>query len=226
MKQQNGSHNSVSNAFIYIISDNILQNELLLSFLKDKIGLLGSCLSRLAPETIKTVDGSAAHKFVLIDCKSIDLENIWFNLPMIKKSDTYKVFFALFNVDTKKKIEKKAMGNGIHGIFYDSDPLDSIPEGINAILKGGLWYSEETLTQILPKVDVMGENVKDFQRENLLTSREKEILLLISLGHNSRIISDKLRISGHTVKTHIYNIYGKINVNNRLQATLWAAKYL
>ena len=59
-----------------------------------------------------------------------------------------------------------------------------------------------------------------------LTRRETEILALIAAGHTNEEMAEKLFISPHTVKTHVYNIFQKIAVPNRLQAALWAAKNL
>ena len=59
-----------------------------------------------------------------------------------------------------------------------------------------------------------------------LTLREIGVLTMVAAGSKNAVIADKLCISPHTVKTHIYNIFKKIDVPNRLQASLWAAKNL
>lgn len=53
---------------------------------------------------------------------------------------------------------------------------------------------------------------------NLLTSREKEILILISKGEISKVIADQLNISINTVNRHRQNILEKLNVNNSIEA--------
>jgi DNA-binding NarL/FixJ family response regulator len=119
-----------------------------------------------------------------------------------------------------------AMGYGVDGVFLDTDSHNSIPKGIAAILKGDLWYSRKSMTKFLLESKNSVNSSENADARNLLTSREREVLALIALGHNSREVSEKLFISSHTVKTHIYHIYSKINVTNRLQATFWATKYL
>jgi DNA-binding CsgD family transcriptional regulator len=57
----------------------------------------------------------------------------------------------------------------------------------------------------------------DFFYENAISEREKEIIILLLAGKSNREIEKELFISLGTVKNHIYNIYKKTNVNNRLQ---------
>ena len=57
---------------------------------------------------------------------------------------------------------------------------------------------------------------------NNLTGREKEILKLVAIGNSNSQIAQKLFIREITVKTHLNNIYRKIGVENRVQATILA----
>jgi len=49
---------------------------------------------------------------------------------------------------------------------------------------------------------------------------------LLAGGMTNDEIAEELYISSHTVKNHISKIYFKIGVTNRLQAAMWAKKYL
>ena len=54
-------------------------------------------------------------------------------------------------------------------------------------------------------------------KEMDLTNREKDVLKLIAQGHTNDQIADKMFISKNTVKSHIKNIYLKLDVKNRIQ---------
>lgn len=58
----------------------------------------------------------------------------------------------------------------------------------------------------------------DNKRRNILTQREKEILLLIREGKPSKLIADQLKISIHTVNRHRQNIIEKLSVGNSVEA--------
>ena len=62
--------------------------------------------------------------------------------------------------------------------------------------------------------------VKSFQKnlQSPLTSRETEVLELLSKGKSYSIIADELFITKETAKSHIKNIYAKLHVNSKSQA--------
>ncbi len=58
-----------------------------------------------------------------------------------------------------------------------------------------------------------------------LSKRELEVLELIADGHSNQEIADKLFVSLNTVKTHLSNIFSKLNVQRRTQAVQKARDY-
>jgi LuxR family transcriptional regulator of csgAB operon len=70
------------------------------------------------------------------------------------------------------------------------------------------------------------EDISSKRANEILSSRQIEILAQVAVGASNDEIAEKLCVSPHTVKTHLYNVFKKIKVANRLQAALWAAKHL
>lgn len=211
-------------AYVHVIGENKLQNDLLLSFLKDKTGFDGKCSNKL--ESLTFIQQKEFPQFFLLDWISINRENIWSEISSWRCKNLSQCYFAFCNVDAKVDIEKLALANKIQGLFYKNDPPHIIPKGICAILNGDLWYSRKSLTKCILENNHSNNLTVHDTDADLLTLREKEVLALIASGYRNQQIADELCISIHTITTHTYNIYHKINVSNRLQATFWAVKHL
>jgi DNA-binding CsgD family transcriptional regulator len=61
--------------------------------------------------------------------------------------------------------------------------------------------------------------------ERLLTKRENEILRLVADGLPNAEIARRLWVTEQTVKFHLSNIYRKLGVSNRTQASQWIHRY-
>jgi LuxR family transcriptional regulator, positive regulator of biofilm formation len=217
--------NLKSMAYIHVVGMNKLQNDLLLSFLKEKTGFNGKCIKKLESVNPVRKKKHEVQQFLLLDWTSVDRENIWSDIDSWKCTNSCQCFFAFCNVDPKVEIEKLALTNNIQGLFYKNDPLYIIPKGICSILNGDLWYSRKTLSKCILETNP-SNNFLDHAAASNLTLRQRQILILMASGSSNKEMAEELCISGHTVKTHVYNIYKKLNVDNRFQAALWAAKYL
>ena len=54
-------------------------------------------------------------------------------------------------------------------------------------------------------------------KERNISPREREIILLVLMGKTNRSIEKELFISKRTVESHLYNIYRKLRIKNRMQ---------
>lgn len=205
---------------IYIIGRRKLQNELIGAFLEQETG--AKCLFGEDLRHVSSCNG--VPKLVLWDCQERDPESV---LVALRSSGIQKLCrdcMVLFNISHGLGIEEKCVWRGIRGFFYEDDSLPQFLKGVQAILNGQLWLSRELVTRCI--LELRGPDNSSEMDSSILTQRENEILAQLAVGITNGEIADVLTISPHTVKTHLYNIYKKLNVPNRLQASLWAAKNL
>ena len=208
---------------IYIVGSNLHQNQLLALCLEKELKVECICLE---DRTVGDLIDAPPEKvrIFLLDCLGRDTAALQRCLETggIQQRGTFHS--ALFNVDPTSQIEKLVHRHKIRGIFYQDGTRQVFLKGIQAILKGDMWLSRRILSDCVMTAEK--EREADRQAAMPLSKREKEVLRLVALGFSNDEMAKKLGISPHTVKTHLYHVYQKIGVTNRLQATLWAAAYL
>jgi DNA-binding CsgD family transcriptional regulator len=212
-------HSNVEEAHVYIFGPLRLQNELIREFLERSTGLTCACWGESVP--IISDISTKRNPLILWDCIDTDQDSLWTELDMRLSSES---LLALFNVSLDLGISKEVVDRGVRGIFFENESPFIFTKGIQAILNGELWFSRDTMARCL--LDTRNSDGLAQGTSPNLTSREKEILIKISSGSTNGKIAEDLYISPHTVRTHVYNIFKKINVPNRLQAAFWAAENL
>ena len=210
---------------VAIIGECHFHNQLFMEYIENKLKL--RCVCKNGCHHSSSVDSSLLEtKILLCDCHGLTPVDIQekFRGCLSKELENSKVVF--FNLQPGDDFESVALAQGAKGVFYTSDPLDKFEKGLQAVMNDELWFSRANISKFLNKSQQLSRNRADADPSSLLTSREKQILSMMVTGCNNRNISEALCISPHTVKTHLNNIFSKIKVSDRVQAVLWAIKYL
>lgn len=117
----------------------------------------------------------------------------------------------------------RAIQGGANGYFLKEVDPNTLHRGILDTLDGGAAMTPSIALKALKLL----RNPPDFERieeQILLTSREIEILEQTAKGLNYNQVGENLFISPKTVRKHLENIYGKLQVHSKLEAVQKAVK--
>jgi DNA-binding NarL/FixJ family response regulator len=147
---------------------------------------------------------------------------------------------GMSGIDLIKKVKEEMPGVEIlaHTVFEDRENVFSaikagasgyilkgsspreIVEAIHELHKGGAPMSPKIARKVIH--EFQDENITSEQY--ILSQREKDVVRCIEEGLTYKEISTKLKISSHTVHTHIKNIYEKLHAKDRGDALIKARK--
>lgn len=130
-------------------------------------------------------------------------------LPVLKKL-LPQVYIIMLTVHETEKIILEALANGASGYFTKNTPASKIIEAIKDVMQGGGPMSPGVAKKVITSLQK--------NPDSPLTKRETQILNLITRGQDRSQIATELFIETETVKTHIKNIYLKLNVNSKADA--------
>jgi len=219
------SAQSLNGKVIYIVSSMKLQNSLIISYLKQTIGMRCVAVEDLSDIPQKDDEAGVEKRLILLDCMGKGLTNCEPKYKFWEKREQKlsQDLLCIFNLHRDESVEEEGLIYGVKGFFYMGDPIEQFLKGIQAVFEGELWLPRKIMTRY-----ILHNQRHPFPTEEgaskHLTPREIEIITMIGQGSSNSMIADQLFISPHTVKTHIYNIFKKIKVPNRLQAAFWAIK--
>lgn len=157
---------------------------------------------------------------VLLDINMPNLDGLQTLKIMRQQGMNNKVILLTINSDADYVI--RAMEYKCNGYVLKDSDFDTLKNAITVVEEGGI-YIEPSLTTDINSNLVKREIVKEKLEE--LTTREIEVLKMLSKGLLNKEIAATLNISERTVKNHVSNIFKKINVSDRTQAAVFAIKH-
>jgi DNA-binding NarL/FixJ family response regulator len=112
---------------------------------------------------------------------------------------------------------------GACGYLLKSSSIEELVAGIRAAAAGESLISPQIATKVLQLLRAQSPGRSQPLRAQL-SERELEVLKLIAIGKDNAQIAKDLFISPKTVKNHISNILMKLQIDNRIQAAVYAVR--
>lgn len=170
--------------------------------------------------------GEVSPDIVLMDIRMPEMDGVEATGLLTKNMPQIKVIILTTFDDDELII--KGLKAGAKTYLLKDLPSERLTEIIRNTYRGDMVLQPQIAAKLVGKAlegaEGRAENDASLLPEPL-TKREKDILLLMSEGFHNAQIAEKLFISEGTVKNYISNIYGKLGINDRTQAVLFAIKH-
>ncbi|GHI00260.1 response regulator transcription factor [Neobacillus kokaensis] len=156
---------------------------------------------------------------ILMDLVMKEMDGIEATRQIIEQWPEAKIIIVTSFLDDEKVYP--ALEAGATSYMLKTSKASEIAKAVRATYQGQSVLEPEVTGKMMMK---MRKKPEHLPHEDL-TSREMEILLLMTEGKTNQDIADELFIALKTVKTHVSNILSKLNVQDRTQAVIYAFKH-
>ncbi|WP_428775078.1 LuxR C-terminal-related transcriptional regulator [Vibrio sp.] len=179
-------------------------------------------IPRIEPQQLMAAAQQHKHKILLIDYMNHKvLKQQMSRLPLHNKNFETIVF----NVDKRLTTDELLTLGNLKGLFYQTNSISEIARGCGEIINGQNWLPRKVASQLLHYYrHVVDSHTTPATVD--LTLRELQILRSLQSCSSNMEIAENLHISEFTVKSHLYQIFKKLSVKNRVQAIAWADQNL
>ena len=123
-----------------------------------------------------------------------------------------------------REVTVQAFRSAARGLFSLADSsFQLFCECIERVHRGEIFATTEQLNYLLESVcQVPSLRVVGASGEKLLTSREEQVVALVTDGLSNRDVATELGLSEHTVKKYLFRIFEKLGISSRVELVLYA----
>ena len=129
-----------------------------------------------------------------------------------------EILFMMCTIYEEDEKIFEALGAGASGYILKKTQPAKLLEGITELIQGGAPMSSQIASKVVAAFKNKSFTTHTGSALAVLTKRENEILEMLSTGLLYKEISDTLIITTETVRKHVYHIYEKLHVKNRVEA--------
>ncbi|KRB56644.1 response regulator transcription factor [Flavobacterium sp. Root186] len=147
--------------------------------------------------------------FIILDISMPEMDGI--ELSKILKKEHPNVRILIVSTHSNVMIISRLIRIGVNGYLLKNAEKSELLKAINTIASGENYFAEELEEKHLSNSSKIEKQVSNLTE---LSSREKEILVLIAHEYNTAEIAEKTFISLNTVNTHRRNLLSKLNAKN------------
>ena len=163
---------------------------------------------------------------VLLDLVMPEMDGIQATPRIIANSPNTRVIILTSFGEEDKVIP--AIRAGAQGYLLKDIPPDELVQAVREAHRGRVQLHPDVAKKLMSTLAGKGESPASSSQKPAvgeLTERELEVLRLIARGMNNREIAEKMVISEKTVKTHVSSILGKLHLDDRTQAAIYALRH-
>ena len=134
------------------------------------------------------------------------------------KASNPEILFMMCTIYEEDEKIFEALRAGASGYILKKTQPAKLLEGITELIQGGAPMSSQIASKVVAAFQNKSVTTLTGSSLAVLSKRENEILEMLSTGLLYKEISDKLFITTETVRKHVYHIYEKLHVTNRVEA--------
>jgi DNA-binding NarL/FixJ family response regulator len=105
---------------------------------------------------------------------------------------------------------------GVGGYVLKDEAPEALVQAVRSVVGGGTWFSQPVVTKFVRAA------ARPQGTGPHLTEREGQLLRMLARGWDNARIAEEVRLGEQTVRNYVSRLYGKLGVQTRAEAIVWA----